>query len=165
MQNGLYESYKTLLNAAGETAESAAAESGDASGHYDEAVVSKELQALMVTSTGASDADVAKFVEDPTVAPIFNHICALSVNALLQKNFDKDQWTKSCATPYMKVFYADADALTATLVSKAEELYLSTKKVFVVEDEEGEDLCKCDFSLGVRCAHFAQQRHFAHEEG
>merc|ERR1712100_160860 len=81
------------------------------------------------------------------VAPIFNHICALSVNALLQKNFDKDQWTKSCATPYMKVFYADADDLTATLVTKAEELYLSTKKVFTVEDEEGEDLCKCDFSL------------------
>ena len=139
--------YKTLLNAAGETAESAAAEAEDASTHYDESMVSKELQALMVTATGASDADVAKFVEDPAVAPIFNHICALSVNALLQKNFDKDQWTKSCATPYMKVFYADADALTATLVSKAEELYLSTKKVFVVEDEEGEDLCKCDFSL------------------
>ena len=47
----------------------------------------------------------------------------------------------------MKVFYADADDLTATLVTKAEELYLSTKKVFTVEDEEGEDLCKCDFSL------------------
>ena len=44
--------------------------------------------------------------------------------------------------------YADADALTATLgFQRAEELYLSTKKVFVVEDEEGEDLCKCDFSL------------------
>ena len=43
--------------------------------------------------------------------------------------------------------YADADDLTATLVTKAEELYLSTKKVFTVEDEEGEDLCKCDFSL------------------
>ena len=118
----------------------------------------------MVTSTGASDADVAKFVEDPAVRRSSTTFAPCLSWRLLRKELSQDQWTKSCATPYMKVFYADADDLTATLVTKAEELYLSTKKVFTVEDEEGEDLCKCDFSLACG-ALGQQQRNFAHEEG
>jgi elongation factor 3 len=32
-------------------------------------------------------------------------------------------------------------------VDAAHAAYIASKKVFIVEDEEGEDLCKCDFSL------------------
>ena len=79
--------------------------------------------------------------------PYFEYICALSTNALLAKNFDFDTWKKSCATPYLALFFEGAEDATKKLVDIAHAEYEASKKVFIVEDEEGEDLCKCDFSL------------------
>jgi len=137
--------YKTLCQAAGqETTVELTEESGK---RTDESQVRKQLSELMVEVSGASEAEIQKFVEEPTVAPYFEYIAKLSTNALLAKNFDFDTWKASCATPYLKLFFQGAEEATKTLVEKAHAVYEASKKVFVVEDEEGEDLCKCDFSL------------------
>jgi len=81
------------------------------------------------------------------VKPYFEYICTLSTNALLAKNFDFETWKKSCATAYLALFFEGAEDATKKLVDIAHAEYEASKKVFIVEDEEGEDLCKCDFSL------------------
>ena len=48
--------------------------------------------------------------------------------------------------PYLALFFDGAEAATKTLVEKAHAEYEASKKVFIVEDEEGEDLCKCFFA-------------------
>ena len=138
--------YKTLLQAAGN--ETGAEEGGEeGKGVYNEETVSEQFIDLLVESSGASKEDVTAFVQGEGVKVYFDYICSLSANALLAKNFDLDTWTKSCATSYLKLFFSEAEAMTKSLVERAEQVYESSKKVFVVEDEEGEDLCKCDFSL------------------
>ena len=71
-----------------------------------------------------------------------------STNALLAKNFDLDTWKKSCAEPYFALFFSTPPRRRPRRSSRsADAAYEASKKVFIVEDEEGEDLCKCDFSL------------------
>ena len=136
--------YKTLLAAAGN-------EGGDEAdtgkGVYNEETVSEQFIELLAESSGASKDDITAFVQSEGVKVYFDYICSLSANALLAKNFDFDTWNKSCATSYLKLFFSEAETMTKSLVERAEAVYQASKKVFVVEDEEGEDLCKCDFSL------------------
>jgi len=138
--------YKTLLQAAGNESGVEPAE-GEAKGVYNESTVRDQFLDLLCQSTGSSKDDVVKFVDSAEVKIYFDYICSLSANALLAKNFDFDTWNKSCATAYMTLFFKDSEAMTKSLVAKAHAVYEASKKVFVVEYEEGEDLCKCDFSL------------------
>jgi elongation factor 3 len=126
--------YKTLLAAAGN-------EGGDEAdtgkGVYNEETVSEQFIELLAESSGASNDDVTAFVRSEGVKVYFDYICSLSANALLAKNFDFDTWNKSCATSYLKLFFSEAETMTKSLVERAEAVYQASKKVFVVEDEEG----------------------------
>jgi elongation factor 3 len=113
----------------------------------DEATVAAQFTEMMTEITGSKEAEITAFLSTPEVEPYFAYICKLACNALLAKNFDFETWKKSCATPYLSLFFDGAEAATQTLVDKALAAYVASKKVFIVEDEEGEDLCKCDFSL------------------
>ena len=113
----------------------------------DEATVRAQMLKMMTEISGASEADMAAFVDTAEVKPYFEYICTLSTNALLAKNFDFETWKKSCATAYLALFFEGAEDATKKLVDIAHAEYEASKKVFIVEDEEGEDLCKCDFSL------------------
>jgi len=139
--------YKTLLTAAGESIDAVIDENTDSSKRTSEVAVAAQFTDMMCEMTGAKEAEVATFLESAEVAPYFQYICKLATNALLAKNFDLPTWKKSCATPYLSLFFEGAEAATQTLVDKAHAAYQASKKVFIVEDEEGEDLCKCDFSL------------------
>ena len=138
--------YKTLLIAAGESSDAVIDENAD-SKRADESTVRAQMTSMMSEISGASADDATAFVTSAEVQPYFEYICKLSTNALLAKNFDFETWKKSCATPYLALFFDGAEAATKTLVEKAHAEYEASKKVFIVEDEEGEDLCKCDFSL------------------
>uniref|UniRef100_A0A7S0S758 Chromo domain-containing protein n=1 Tax=Mantoniella antarctica TaxID=81844 RepID=A0A7S0S758_9CHLO len=139
--------YKTLLTAAGESIDAVIDENTDSSKRTSEVAVAAQFTDMMCEMTGAKEAEVTTFLESAEVAPYFQYICKLATNALLAKNFDLPTWKKSCATPYLSLFFEGAEAATQTLVDKAHAAYQASKKVFIVEDEEGEDLCKCDFSL------------------
>jgi elongation factor 3 len=138
--------YKTLLIAAGESSDAVVDENSE-SKRTDESTVRAQLTEMMTEMTGASEADITAFLKTPEVEPYFEYICTLATNALLAKNFDLPTWKKSCAEPYFALFFDAAAEATKALVEKAEAAYEASKKVFIVEDEEGEDLCKCDFSL------------------
>lgn len=138
--------YKTLLVAAGESSDAVIDENAEMK-RTDETTVAGQMTDMMVEICGAKADDITAFLKTPEVEPYFDYICKLSTNALLAKNFDFETWKKSCATPYLALFFDGAEAATQTLVEKAHATYEASKKVFIVEDEEGEDLCKCDFSL------------------
>jgi len=138
--------YKTLLIAAGEASDAVIDENAETK-RTDESTVRAQMTEMMTEASGAAEADVTAFLTSPEVKPYFEYICKLSTNALLAKNFDFETWKKSCATPYLALFYDGAEDATKALVDKAHAAYEASKKVFIVEDEEGEDLCKCDFSL------------------
>merc|ERR1711966_422689 len=138
--------YKTLLIAAGESSDAVIDENSE-SKRTDETTVRAQMLKMMTEISGASDSDMAAFVDAADVKPYFEYICTLSTNALLAKNFDFETWKNSCATPYLALFFEGAEDATKKLVDIAHAEYEASKKVFIVEDEEGEDLCKCDFSL------------------
>ncbi|KAI8145720.1 armadillo-type protein [Fennellomyces sp. T-0311] len=60
------------------------------------------------------------------------------------KDFFKANWIKSLS-PYVKLFTADAETLIGKALDKCEEAV--TPKDPEEEDDEGEDLCNCEFSL------------------
>jgi elongation factor 3 len=138
--------YKTLLIAAGESSDAVIDENAE-SKRTDESSVRAQVTTMMTEISGAAEADITAFLTSAEVQPYFEYICKLSCNALLAKNFDLETWKKSCATPYLSLFFDGAEDATKNLVEKALAAYEASKKVFIVEDEEGEDLCKCDFSL------------------
>ncbi|KAG2226959.1 hypothetical protein INT45_006366 [Circinella minor] len=60
------------------------------------------------------------------------------------KNFFKNEWIKALS-PYVKLFVADAETVISKALDKCEEAV--TPKDPEEEDDEGEDLCNCEFSL------------------
>ncbi|KAI8882910.1 hypothetical protein K501DRAFT_220221 [Backusella circina FSU 941] len=70
----------------------------------------------------------------------------VALNLCVAKNFFKNVWIASLA-PYAKSFLsaADAENLAVTALNKCEEAV--TPKDPEEEDDEGEDLCNCEFSL------------------
>ncbi|KAI8890720.1 hypothetical protein K501DRAFT_236353, partial [Backusella circina FSU 941] len=70
----------------------------------------------------------------------------VALNLCVAKNFFKNVWIASLA-PYAKSFLSaeDAEALAVEALNKCEEAV--TPKDLEEEDDEGEDLCNCEFSL------------------
>ncbi|ORZ01779.1 P-loop containing nucleoside triphosphate hydrolase protein [Syncephalastrum racemosum] len=105
-------------------------------------IFSKEQKAEKVRTTFAElvpaheefFATELKFVEEVALA-----LC-------LAKDFFKNAWL-AALTPYLKSFVAaaDADTLVNKALDKCEEAV--TPKDTEEEDDEGEDLCNCEFSL------------------
>ncbi|KAI9478308.1 MAG: P-loop containing nucleoside triphosphate hydrolase protein [Benjaminiella poitrasii] len=87
-----------------------------------------------------SDLDLAAF------SPVVKHMNDIALNLSVAKNFFKNVWVASLS-PYAKSFYAEADAenLAFAALNKCEEAV--TPKDPEEEDDEGEDLCNCEFSL------------------
>ncbi|KAI7905306.1 armadillo-type protein [Cokeromyces recurvatus] len=70
----------------------------------------------------------------------------VALSLCVSKNFFKEAWIKALA-PYAKSFLSaeDAENLAASALNKCEEAV--TPKDPEEEDDEGEDLCNCEFSL------------------
>lgn len=116
----------------------AAGVTGEAGAKADRAAMREQLAKAIAEVSGASlgtDAEAAiSYVSD---------MCATLVDV---KNFEEPSW-KKCVTPYLGPYITDA---TAGKVSSA-FLTICFKeaeaKGVVEEEEEGEDLCNCEFSL------------------
>ncbi|KAI8369228.1 armadillo-type protein [Radiomyces spectabilis] len=83
---------------------------------------------------------------DAVYQPIVKYIADLAFHLCVAKNFFKNEWLATLV-PYAKAFLAEADAekLTSSALDKCEEAV--TPKDVEEDDEEGEDLCNCEFSL------------------
>ncbi|CAO3613512.1 unnamed protein product [Mucor hiemalis] len=83
---------------------------------------------------------------DPAFTPSVKYMNDVALSLCVAKNFFKDVWIATLS-PYAKTFYstADAESLAFTALNKCEEAV--TPKDLEEEDDEGEDLCNCEFSL------------------
>jgi elongation factor 3 len=83
---------------------------------------------------------------DAAFAPTVKYMNEVALTLCVAKNFFKDVWNKALV-PYAKSFYTveDAETLAFTALNKCEEAV--TPKDLEEEDDEGEDLCNCEFSL------------------
>ncbi|KAG2223334.1 hypothetical protein INT45_008991 [Circinella minor] len=78
--------------------------------------------------------------------PSIKFVCDVALSLCVAKNFFQKVWIASL-TPYIKAFLsaADAEVLVNKALDKCEEAV--TPKDPEEDDEEGEDLCNCEFSL------------------
>lgn len=104
----------------------------------DRAAMRQQLAKCVADASGAAlgpDAEAAlEYVSD---------MCATLVDV---KNFEEDAW-KACVGPYLGPYITEATAGKASSAFLAVCFQESKAKEAVVDEEEGEDLCNCDFSL------------------
>ncbi|ORY91239.1 P-loop containing nucleoside triphosphate hydrolase protein [Syncephalastrum racemosum] len=83
---------------------------------------------------------------DDFFQPTVKYIEDIALSLCVAKNFFKHEWIESLV-PYIKSFLqaADAEPLVSKALDKCEEAV--TPKDTEEDDEEGEDLCNCEFSL------------------
>ncbi|KAL1935065.1 hypothetical protein VTP01DRAFT_4205 [Rhizomucor pusillus] len=83
---------------------------------------------------------------DSFFEPTVKYLDDIALSLCIAKNFIKDVWIKSLVPP-AKSFLSDADAesLVVKALDKCEEAV--TPKDPEEDDDEGEDLCNCEFSL------------------
>ncbi|KAI8986458.1 P-loop containing nucleoside triphosphate hydrolase protein [Pilobolus umbonatus] len=79
-------------------------------------------------------------------APVVKYLNDIALELCVAKNFFKNVWL-SALSPYAQSFFSveDADNLAVAALNKCEEAV--TPKDPEEEDDEGEDLCNCEFSL------------------
>mmetsp|Transcript_42170 Transcript_42170/g.51200 ORF Transcript_42170/g.51200 Transcript_42170/m.51200 type:complete len:1088 (+) Transcript_42170:115-3378(+) len=107
-----------------------------------------QLSAAMVEVEGCSEADNTAFLAAGAQKYV-DYVATLCTNAILSKNFELGDWEKQ-VMPYMGcIMSSDANAkkCVSVLLEKAHASHEAKKKVYVADDEEGEDVCNCDFSL------------------
>ncbi|KAI8138495.1 armadillo-type protein [Fennellomyces sp. T-0311] len=83
---------------------------------------------------------------DSFFGPTVKYVSEIALALCVAKDFFKSNWISSL-TPYIKAFLsgADAELLVSKALDKCEEAV--TPKDPEEDDDEGEDLCNCEFSL------------------
>lgn len=111
---------------------------GEPGAKADRTVMREQLSKAVVDASGATlgaDAEATlTYVTD---------MCATLVDV---KNFEEPTW-KKCVTPYLGPYVTDGTATKAAVAFLTICFKEAEAKGVVEEEEEGEDLCNCEFSL------------------
>lgn len=84
---------------------------------------------------------------DAFFAPTISYVASLCQQLIEIKDFEPASWT-AAVVPYLAAFLSQEDAETVASAFLTKSFQQSTEKATAEEDtEEGEDLCKCEFSL------------------
>jgi elongation factor 3 len=127
----------TLASVATEAAKNAAA---GAPGAKADAVA---MAATLKSELASKGADVAVGPDAEVAIAYAAGMCASLVDA---RDFDEDSWER-CVSPYLGPLFTEAVSKAAASSFLATSYKESQAKESVYDDEEGEDLCKCEFSL------------------
>ncbi|KAG5458192.1 MAG: P-loop containing nucleoside triphosphate hydrolase protein, partial [Olpidium bornovanus] len=81
------------------------------------------------------------------VTAVLDHVSKMCAQLALVKNFDKAAWTEA-VVPYLFAYIAkdDAEKVAVAFLDKCFEA-ATVKEKAADEEDEGEDLCNCEFSL------------------
>ena len=103
---------------------------------------------MVNTLLKATLADVAPVVIDDGVVATIDYLSQMAAIQVVHKNFELEEWTKICV-PSLSIFMSeqDAEVVTSKLLEACMKDYESRKAKPVEDDDEGEDLCDCEFSL------------------
>ena len=128
--------------------------------------VCSKAQATLLQAAGGKDAAEAKRVDEKVVLQVLiesltgkcdiddftttalEYVASLCTFLSDRKTFNIDTWKGKVVVPYLSSF-APADALDAAAQALLARCIEDTRveKVAAVDDDEGEDLCNCEFSL------------------
>jgi len=134
--------YKTLLNAAGGK-EPAKGEKAVDSVALLESDLLGQLNSSIVEVEGCTEAELEKY------SAYTSFVANLATNAILSKNFEVAEW-EAKVLPYLVPIMSSQEAGLKALngmIAKAKAANDAKKKSYVDDDEEGEDVCNCEFSL------------------
>lgn len=108
-----------------------------AEANMDKAAIEETLREVVEQTTGAAPAASA--------SPVFDHIAKLLAPLAAADSFEEDTWDQ-CARPYLESVLPRpaAKAAAASLLAKCDHREHSDASS---EDDEGIDLCNCEFSL------------------
>jgi len=88
-------------------------------------------------------------VTDATIGAYLEYIAAMVSSMVEDLYFDDFEWKYVAVCPYLAPFLPEADAVSVCTALQARCFKESMPKDAAEdEDEEGEDLCNCEFSLG-----------------
>jgi elongation factor 3 len=105
----------------------------------------KKLAAIVVSALREADSSVKANADSPLVA----YISQIGANLINSRNFEQSEW-EAALTPYVTLSIADAAKAKAVIGEVLEKSASNAGEAVdaVFEDEEeGEDLCNCTFSL------------------
>jgi elongation factor 3 len=108
----------------------------------DPAAVASSLKELIA----ARNPSVAN---DAVFGPTLTYVAGLCAALQDTKNFEFDEWNGVASTPYLASFLAeeDAEAVTRAYLARAVEEAEREAAANAPVEEEGEELCNCEFSL------------------
>jgi elongation factor 3 len=88
-------------------------------------------------------------ITDPTVGGFLEYISVMVSSMVGDLYFDDFEWKYVAVCPYLAPFMPEADAVSVCTALQSRCFKESMpKEAAEDEDEEGEDLCNCEFSLG-----------------
>ncbi|KAI9026010.1 hypothetical protein CLU79DRAFT_789632 [Phycomyces nitens] len=130
-------------------------------GTSDHEIFSKAEKASKVTKT-FEELLPAKL--DSFYAPIVKYIDDIALALCIGHRFFKNVWLEAIGT-YVRAFLSkeDAEKLAINALDKCEEAV--TAKIVEEEDDEGEDLCNCDFSLAYGAKILLNRTHLRLKRG
>jgi len=80
--------------------------------------------------------------------PALEYSATLATFFIERKDVDNTKWKKDVVAPYLQKFYSSIDSITSKFLELSiEDMEKRAPKNEHVDDEEGEDLCNCEFSL------------------
>lgn len=109
----------------------------------DRAVVLSVLKSV-IASNAREEADGVLFGQT------LDYVARMCSTLIVSKCFEIEEWIK-CVTPYLEPFLApwgeDSETVCKNFLARIVESCRESDQVFD-DDDEGEDLCNCEFSLG-----------------
>mmetsp|Transcript_2433 Transcript_2433/g.3685 ORF Transcript_2433/g.3685 Transcript_2433/m.3685 type:complete len:1030 (-) Transcript_2433:2210-5299(-) len=107
----------------------------------------KENCLIFIRDILAKTADGKNALVDEAVV-ILDYVAGMCAALTNNKVFDNELWNSKVFTPYLSVFVSAAsiETLTKAIVTRC-EAEVAVKNTEYFDDEEGDELCNCDFSL------------------
>ena len=142
--------YATLCRAAGETETYVVSNTNASSsqGAVDTAdVASLKAQILAVVAEIAGQAVADSLTKDAWAETTLNYVAALASAAVHEGVFSPERWSHAVVTPYLNSFIGAEHGATLAEKVRAARSREADPDAHHEDDDEGEDLCDCEFSL------------------
>jgi elongation factor 3 len=142
--------YITLCRAAGESETFVVTENKDSATakaaveeRLDAAFLHNELELILADIAPGSEFLAKEAFGGVAIA----YAAALAEAACHGNEFTPETWTRSVVAPYIAPFVGAEAAATATERLRAAQARVANPEEAAIDDDEGEDLCDCEFSL------------------
>jgi len=108
----------------------------------------KDLTEVLATVDGASKDDTEKLVKSVGLAEDLQYVASVCTNLINQYAFDYEDWSKICSMYLSGAITEEGiESVCRAFLANSEKAARSRNTGQETPEEEGEDLCDCEFSL------------------